>query len=211
MNRVFSPQRSSTVHVCSSIEDVLDLNESSVNHFDGKNIIICVVSSIPESFTNNNSNDESTLILGNNIFELRYISLFESKSHFHSRSKWNPECYTRHSGEYTSWWHQERGDHMATNMMAILLSIRLNVWHLKPTPSVALLCMSNVIVPSPIIGNRDFSGVRGGKTHVICQCIKMPFIPTNTQHEVKQKCIKCNRRESFVCCSSSCPACLCIK
>ncbi len=36
----------------------------------------------------------------------------------------------------------------------------------------------------------------------------MPFIPTNTRHEVKQKCIKCNRLEPFVCCSSSCFACL---
>ncbi len=45
------------------------------------------------------------------------------------------------------------------NMMAILLSICLNVWHLKPTSLIVLFCMSNVIVPSPIIGNRDFSGV----------------------------------------------------
>ncbi len=39
----------------------------------------------------------------------------------------------------------------------------------------------------------------------------MPFIPTNTRREVKQKCIKYNRLESFVCCSSSCSACLCKK
>ncbi len=51
----------------------------------------------------------------------------------------------------------------------------------------------------------------GGKTHVICQCNNMPFIPTNTQREVKQKCIKCNRLESFVCCSSSYSARLCKK
>ncbi len=160
MRCLFSPQRSSTVHVCYSIEDVLDLNESSVNHFDGKNIIICIVSSIPESFSNNNDNDESTLILGNNIFELWYISLFESKSHVHSCSKWNSEWYTQDTvgnillggirREVTVW---------LRNMMAILLSICLNIWYLKLTSSIALLCMSNVIVPSPIIGNRDFSGV----------------------------------------------------
>jgi hypothetical protein len=51
----------------------------------------------------------------------------------------------------------------------------------------------------------------GSKTHVICRCNNMPFIPTNTWHEVNQKCIKCNRIESFVCCSSSCSACLCKK
>jgi hypothetical protein len=50
-----------------------------------------------------------------------------------------------------------------------------------------------------------------GKTHVICQCNNIPFIPTNTWREVKQKCIKCNRLESFVCCSSSCSACKCKK
>ncbi len=51
----------------------------------------------------------------------------------------------------------------------------------------------------------------GGKTHIICQCNNMPFIPTNTWHEVKQKCIKYNRLESFVCCTSSCSARLCKK
>jgi hypothetical protein len=51
----------------------------------------------------------------------------------------------------------------------------------------------------------------GGKTHVICQCNNMPFIPTNTWCEVKQKCIKCNKLESFVCCNSSCFAHLCKK
>ena len=51
----------------------------------------------------------------------------------------------------------------------------------------------------------------GGKTHVICQCNKMPFIPTNTWREMKQKCIKCHRRESYVCCSISCSARLCKK
>jgi hypothetical protein len=39
----------------------------------------------------------------------------------------------------------------------------------------------------------------------------MPFIPTNTQREMKQKCIKCHRRESYVCCSISCSAWLCKK
>jgi hypothetical protein len=115
MRRLFSPQRSPTVHVCSSIEDVLELNEASINHFDGKNIIICVALSVPETFSNNNDDNESqsTLVLGNNIFEFQYISLFESNGVSQSRSKWNSECYTRHGGKYTSWWHQERGDHMA--------------------------------------------------------------------------------------------------
>jgi hypothetical protein len=114
MRHLFSAQRSPIVHMCSTIKDVLDSNESSVNHFDGMNSIKCVASSVPESFSNNNNDNESTLILGSNIFELQYISLLESKSHFHSRSKWNSEYYTRYGGEYTSWWHQERGDHMAT-------------------------------------------------------------------------------------------------
>ena len=116
MRHLFSPQRSPTVYVCPSIKDVLVSNESSINHFDGKNIIICVVSSIPETFSNNDDDgdSESTLVLGNNIFELRFISFFESNTFFQSRSKWNCECYTRHGGEYTSWWHQERGDHLAT-------------------------------------------------------------------------------------------------
>ena len=60
MRCLFSPQISPPVCVCSSIEDVFDLNESSVNHFDGKNIIICVASSVPESFSNNNDDNEST-------------------------------------------------------------------------------------------------------------------------------------------------------
>ena len=41
-----------TVLICTSIEDVLDLNESSVNSFYDKNIIICVDYSIPDSFGN---------------------------------------------------------------------------------------------------------------------------------------------------------------
>jgi hypothetical protein len=119
MRHLFSPQRSPTVYVCPSIKDVLVSNESSINYFDGKNIIICLASSIPENFSNNDDDgdSESTLVLGNNIFELRYISLFESNTFSLSRSKWNCECYTRHSGEYTSWWHQERGDHMATKYL----------------------------------------------------------------------------------------------
>jgi hypothetical protein len=72
MRCLFSPQQSPTVHVCSSIEDVLESNESSISHFDGKNIIICVALSVPETFSNNADDDdsESTFVLGNNIFEL---------------------------------------------------------------------------------------------------------------------------------------------
>jgi len=75
MKGLFPPQRSPTVQVCSSIENVLELNESSIDHFDGKNIIICVALSIPESFSNNDDGvgNESTLVLGNSIFELKYI------------------------------------------------------------------------------------------------------------------------------------------
>ena len=88
--------------MCSSIEDVLESNKSSIYHFDGKNIIICVALSILKTFSNNADDDdsESTLVLGNNIFEHRYISLFESNTVSQSRSKWNSECYTRHGGEY---------------------------------------------------------------------------------------------------------------
>jgi hypothetical protein len=70
MHHLFSPQRSPTVHVCSSIEYVLESNESSINHFDGKNIIICVALSVPESFSNNGDDEESILVLSNNIFKL---------------------------------------------------------------------------------------------------------------------------------------------
>ncbi len=59
-----------TVHICTSIKDVLDLNESSVNSFDDKNIIICVDNSIPNSFENTPESPDS-LELGSNIFELR--------------------------------------------------------------------------------------------------------------------------------------------
>jgi hypothetical protein len=45
------------------------------------------------------------------------------------------------------------------NIMAILLLICHNVWHMTPTSPIALMCMSNKIFPSSIIGNRDFSGV----------------------------------------------------
>jgi hypothetical protein len=62
IRRLFSPQRSPTVHVCSSIEDVLESNESSTNHFDGKNIIICVALSVPESSSNNNDDDDNESI-----------------------------------------------------------------------------------------------------------------------------------------------------
>ena len=66
-----------TVHICTSMEDVLDLNESSVNFFDDKNIIICDDNSIPDSF-GNTAESPDTLELGSNIFELRCILLFES-------------------------------------------------------------------------------------------------------------------------------------
>ncbi len=97
------------------------------------------------------------------------------------------------------------------SIMAILLSICHNVQHVKPTSPITLMCRSKVIIPSSIIGNRDFFRCMGGKTHVICRCNNMPFIPTNTWREVKRKCIKCNRLESFVCCSSLCSAHLCKK
>jgi hypothetical protein len=70
MNRFFPPARYPTIHICRSIEDVLELNESSMNHFDDKNIIICVDSSIPQSCFNNNGSNDCILKLGNNIFEL---------------------------------------------------------------------------------------------------------------------------------------------
>ncbi len=211
MHCLFSPQRSPTVYVCSSIKDVLELNGFSINHFDGKNIIICVVLSVPESFSKNDDKEESILVLSNNIFEIRYISLFESKEVSHSRSKWNSECYPRHGGEYTSWLHQERGDHMATKYygnIAIHLPQRLardiHFFH----------CIYVYVKRDNSFTNnwqQRFFRCMGGKTHVICQCNNMPFIPTNTWCEVKQKCIKYNRLESFVWCSSSHSAHLCKK
>ncbi len=48
--------------MCSSIEDVLESNESSINHFYGKNIIICVALSIPESFSNNDNDNNKDSI-----------------------------------------------------------------------------------------------------------------------------------------------------
>jgi hypothetical protein len=59
MRSLFSSQRTPTAHLCSSIKDVLESNESSITHFDGKNIIICVALSIPESFSNKDDKDES--------------------------------------------------------------------------------------------------------------------------------------------------------
>jgi len=59
MRCLFSPQRSPTVQVCSSIKDVLESNESSINHFDGKNIIICVALSVTESFSNNDDDNDN--------------------------------------------------------------------------------------------------------------------------------------------------------
>ncbi len=37
MKRLFPTQRSPTVQICSSVEEVMDLNESSGDHFDDKN------------------------------------------------------------------------------------------------------------------------------------------------------------------------------
>jgi hypothetical protein len=213
MRCLFPPQRSPTVYVCSSIEDVLESNESSINHFNGKNIITCVALSIPESFSNNNNdnNDESTLVLSNNIFELQYISLFESKEVSHSRSKWNSECYTRHGGEYTFWWHQERDDHMAMkyhgNIAINLPQCSARETHFSNCTYVHIKCDNSFINN----WQQRFFRCMGGMTHVICRCNNMPFIPTNTWCEVKRKCIKCNKLESFVCCSSLCSACLCKK
>ena len=206
MKRLFPTQRSPTVQICSSVEEVMDLNESSGDHFDDKNIIICLSSSIPDSFVDH---DECTLKLGNNIFELRYISLFESSNPNRNRSKWNSECYARHGGRYTSWWHQERGDHMATKYFGDI-STEL------PQRSARDIYFFNCTY---VYVKRDheytkhwrqrFFRCMGGKTHVTCKCNNMPFIPTNIRCEVKRKCMNCHRTESFVCCSSSCPSRLC--
>ena len=45
------------------------------------------------------------------------------------------------------------------SIMAILLLICHNVQHVTPTSPIALMCMSDEIILSSIIGNRDFSGV----------------------------------------------------
>jgi hypothetical protein len=45
------------------------------------------------------------------------------------------------------------------SMVAILLYICMKVCLVIPTSSIALMCMSNVILHFQTIGNRDFSGV----------------------------------------------------
>ena len=45
------------------------------------------------------------------------------------------------------------------SIVAILLYICMNVRLVIPTSSIALMCMSNVILHSQTIGNRDFSDV----------------------------------------------------
>jgi hypothetical protein len=161
----------------------LDLNESSVNSFDDKNIIICVDHSIPDSF-GNTSESPDTLELGSNIFELRCILLFES-NRSDNRSAWKSECYARHGGGYTSWWHQARGDHMYTQYLGNIAI------HLHKCPSsdpyffnctyVYVKCDSTFAYH----WQQRFFRCMGGKTHIICQCNNMPFIPTNTWREVK--------------------------
>ncbi len=159
MRCLFSPQRSPTVHVCSSIKDVLESSESSINHFDGKNIIICVALSIPESFSNNDDDDESILVLGNNIFELRYVSLFESMSSLRAVVNGILNVTQDTVGNILLGGIRREVIIWLRNIMAISLYSCLNIWHMTPISSIALMCMSNMIIPSSIIGNRDFSGV----------------------------------------------------
>ncbi len=46
------------------------------------------------------------------------------------------------------------------NILVILLPICTNIWYARILIlSIALMCMSNVITPSPIFGNRESSGV----------------------------------------------------
>ena len=211
MKRLLSPQRIPTVYVCSSIENVLESYESSIDHFDGKNIIICVALSVPESFSNNDDGvgNESTLVLGNSIFELKYISLFELDAFSQSRSKWNSECYTRHGGGYTSWWHQKRGDHMATTYCG---NIAIDLPQRQARDTHFTNCTYVYVrQDNSFIDNwqQRFFRCMGGKTHVTCRCNNMPFIPTNTQSGSKRTCIRCSRQESFVCCSTLCPSRLC--
>jgi hypothetical protein len=111
----------------------------------------------------------------------------------------------------TSWWHQERGDHMA-------MKYHGNIAKNLPQQLARDTHFSNctyvyVKRDDSFINNwqQRFFRCMGGKTHVICQCNNMPFIPTNTRREVKRKCINCNRLESFVCSSSLCSARLCKK
>jgi hypothetical protein len=40
MNRLFPPARYHSIHICRSIEDILELNESSTNHLDDTNVLI---------------------------------------------------------------------------------------------------------------------------------------------------------------------------
>jgi hypothetical protein len=155
MNNLFPPHRSPTDHICSSIKDVLELNQSKANSFDDENVNICVASFIPDSFGNN----KSILELGSNILSF-------NTSHY---SNWvaTPTIIVNGSlnvaqdmvgdilldairREMTIW---------LGNILAILLLICLNFRHMNSTSSIALTYMSNVIMLSTIIGNRDFSGV----------------------------------------------------
>ena len=137
--------------------------------------------------------------------------MFELNTVSQIRSKWNSECYTRQGGEYTAWWNQERGDHIATKYHG---NIAVNLPQCLARDTRFSNCTYVYVKQdNSFIDNcqQRFFRCMGGKTHVICRCNNMPFIPTNTWREVKQKCTNCNRLESFVCCSSLCSARLCNK
>jgi hypothetical protein len=209
MTLLFLQQISPTVHVCSSIKDVLQSNELSDNHFDDKNIITCVGSSNPESFYNDN---QSILKLGSNIFELQFISLFQQTTSANNCSSWHYECYSRHGGGYTSWWFQMRGDHLPQKYLGDIVT-NLHQ-HLIRKDSYFINCSYVYVKRDNTFTNlwqQRIFRCMGSKTHVTCQCNNMPFIPTNTRCEAKQKCIQCTTIESFICCSLSCSARLCKK
>ena len=49
----------------------------------------------------------------------------------------------------------------------------------------------------------------GDKVHVQCNCSNFPLVPTNKLCDQKQRCNRCHRFESFVCCNSNCSLRLC--
>jgi hypothetical protein len=202
----------------SKLEVLSSLNEARES-METKDIIL-VVGREPPS--------EGSHTIGRHTFDLDVVVVLKSKEQGRNAQAFQAVRYMRHPG-HDCFWKQERDDAIATkcaagaNIFQELQQTYDSKCYFYSVVSVYVRRESDKV---EIEWEKKFFESMGGKAHVICQCRRTPFIPTNHAPKNKLPCNfshyigadgvkvrhnECNRVESVTCSNPLCATRMCRK
>ena len=168
--------------------------------------IVIVESHLDVDQSNNPRRPDRSRLSNNTSFngvnyELRLIITV----HFTDEFAYTCEAYSRHGGQHSYWWVQNRSDSICTQSTCGLYPQYDNE-NLESSRTIAVYIKTKNDDNSAEL-YQEFLSYIGGQSHIVCSHHKLPLISTVDR---KNKC-RCSKKEHYSCPQLDCKVCLCQK